>query len=1005
MPPVTETLIHQQLEETRRRRHIPRATYRLQFNADFTFRDAERLIPYLHALGISTLYASPVLLATPGSTHGYDVCDPGQLNPELGGIDDFLRLSEALQRYDMGWLQDIVPNHMGIDGDCNDWWLNVLENGPSSPYAAFFDIDWDPVKPELRDKVLLPILEDQYGIVLDSGKFSLEYAEGAFTLRYGGRALPIAPATYPHILAPLVEALLETLGAEHEDARELQSIVTAASHLPPADATEPGAIEDKQREQAVIRRRLATLFEGSEPARTALAETLRKLNGLPGDPRSFDRLDALIDAQSYRMAFWRVAGEEINYRRFFDINTMAALHNELPAVFAATHDLIFDLLIGGHMHGLRVDHPDGLWDPPGYFRALQETFLNRTVSAGRQLTAEEQSQVEAAVGAWLSEQMATRAHVEWPLYVVAEKILSEDEPLPPDWAVYGTTGYDFMNQVNGLFVDAGAAPRFDRIYREFTGVDVRIPDLEYASKQKIMREALAGEINSIAHQLERLSECNRHTRDFTLSGLLNALREVIACLRIYRTYITGPDAVSQRDQFFVEEAVKEAQRRNPRMSQTIFYFLRDTLLLRNYYDFAEADRDRLLRFVMRFQQISAPVMAKSVEDTAFYIYNRLVSLNEVGGSPSVFGVSLDEFHRQNAQRLKVWPHAMLALSTHDTKRSEDARARLNVLSEMPDDWADALSRWRDLNAPHKTSTPDGAWPDANDEYLLYQALLAAWPAGGASGGDDWQAFTERIAGYMAKATKEAKVHTSWTYPNDSYDQAVRAFVLKLLDRGENRAFLDDFTPFQRRVAFYGRLNSLSQTLLKLTVPGMPDTYRGTESWDFSLVDPDNRRPVDYARLQAQLEAMPAPATLSGEARAAFLADLLATPEDGRVKLFLTQAALRFRRDHETLFRRGDYLPLAVTGAQAQHVCAFAREHGDEALIVVAPRLVVALTGGEEQLPLGEAVWGETALALPEALRGRDFTAALSGAGVRADADGNLRLADLLRHFPVALLLL
>lgn len=1002
MSPLTKSAIRQQLEEARRRRRIPRATYRVQFNAGFTFRDAERLVPYLHALGISDLYASPILLATPGSTHGYDVCDPGKLNPELGTEEDFLRLVETLRRHDMGWIQDIVPNHMGIDGNCNAWWMDVLENGPSSRYASYFDIDWDPVKPELRDKVLLPILEDQYGMVLDSGRFEVRYANGTFRIAYGTLELPVAPNTYDHILAPLVEVLVEALGPDNEDVRELQSILTAVSHLPPQATRDPALVEEKLREQAVIKRRLAALVEKSEAVQAALDATLRRLNGLPGDPRSFDRLHALIERQSYRMAFWRVAGEEINYRRFFDINTMAAIRSELPEAFAATHDLILRLLAEGILTGLRVDHPDGLWDPPGYFRALQENFLFRTVCAGADLTAEEQAEVREVVSEWLNEQIETRDHFEWPLYVVAEKILTENEPLPPDWAVYGTTGYDFMNQVNGLFVDTEAAGRFDRIYRAFTGVEVDIHDLEYASKQKIMRESLAGEINSIAHQLERLSERNRHTRDFTLNGLRHALREIVACMGIYRTYITGPDTVSRRDQLFVEAAVKEALRRNPLVSQPVLYFLRDTLLLCNYFDFDEADRDTLVRLVMRFQQITGPVMAKSVEDTAFYAYNRLVSLNEVGGTPAVFGVTPDEFHQQNQKRLKSWPHAMIALSTHDTKRSEDVRARLNVLSELPDEWEAGLGRWRELNARHRQSAPDGDWPDANDEYLLYQTLLGAWPADDdvAIGGDGWTDFQERIAGYMAKATKEAKVHTSWTNPNEAYDQAMRDFVLRVLDPVDNRAFIEDFLSFQRRVAFFGYLNSLSQTLLKLTSPGVPDTYRGTETLDFSLVDPDNRRPVDYDDLFSRRERLPVRNRPDDEVQLTFLNELLETPRSA--KLFLTQTVLCFRRDRDVLFRRGSYTPLAATGEKARHVCAFAREHDGAAVVVVAPRLVAGLTAGETRMPLGD-VWGETQLVLPEALQHKALTDIFTGQTIGRAANGQIPLAGILCYFPVAVL--
>lgn len=986
------------------RRRVPSATYRVQFSQNFTFRDAEALVPYLHRLGISDLYASPILRAVAGSTHGYDICDPGELNPELGTPDDFAALSAALQAHEMGLLLDIVPNHMGIAHNCNPWWNDVLENGQASRFARFFDVDWTPVKPELAGKVLLPVLEDQYGNVLDSGKLALAYSDNRFELRYGEFRLPVAPGSYAAILELALERLAGRLDPHHDDVIELQSILTSIRHLPRRSTQDVAALQERHREKEVVKRRLAALYGASLTFETVLEETLEGLNGLPGDPHSFDQLDALLREQAYRLAYWRVAGEEINYRRFFDVNTMAAIHNELPEVFHATHDLILKLVASGQVTALRVDHPDGLWDPPGYFRMLQAHILLARAAAdyGDTWTEAERAKLEADAFTLLE---ALPDDVEPPLYVVAEKILTETEPLPRDWLVSGTTGYDFMNQVNGLFVDARNEAAFDRLYTAFVGRELNFQELVYAAKRMIMRESLASEINSLAHQLERLAEGNRHYRDFTLNGLLEAIREFMACLGIYRAYITAPGNVSQRDQSFVEAATREALARNPLASQTIFYFLRDCLLLRNFYEFDEADRSRLLAWVMRFQQVTGPVMAKSVEDTTFYVYNRLSSLNEVGGEPTRFGLSLDVFHRQNLERRHLWPDAQTATSTHDTKRSEDVRARLNVLSELPDEWAAALTNWQTLNARHKTTLADGPAPDANDEYLLYQALLGAWPihAEALVPGEAWDTFRGRIQAYMAKATKEGKVRTSWTNPNADYDAAVARFVERILDLEQNRDFVRAFDTFQQRIAFFGQINSLSQTLLKLTSPGVPDTYRGTETWDLSLVDPDNRRPVDYSRLAVMLDELD---SLAGRVFASLADDLRTQRPDGRIKLFLTRCVLAYRSQHRELFHRGDYQPLQATGAKAAHVCAYARTLGGESVTVVAPRLVFGLTNGSQHVPTGAAVWEDTWLPLPHLVVGARLHNVLTQDEIEVTArEGipGLALAAILDRFPLALL--
>lgn len=1012
-----ESIVHHIYEQ----RRVPRATYRLQFNRHFTFEDAAAIVPYLHELGISDCYASPILRARAESLHGYDICDHGQLNPALGGEAAFDRFSAALQERGLGLMLDMVPNHMGIGETCNTWWMDVLENGPSSIYASYFDIDWHPVKPELANKVLLPILGEQYGTVLENGEIHLEYQDGAFFVCYYENTLPVAPDTYGRILGHRLDTLAETLGEFDERVLELKSIITALSYLPASSETDPQRRVERNREKEVIKRRVAALYDSNDELREAIEASVQELSGTTDDLTSFNALDELLAAQTYRLAFWRVAAEEINYRRFFDVNDLTAIRVEVPEVFAATHELTFRLLAEGKATGLRIDHPDGLWDPTGYFRQLQEQYVLHRVRAEllhNSLLPNEIEVLMEEVRAAVQSPARWRSNAPYarPLYIVAEKILSEREPLPRDWLVDGTTGYDFLNQVNGLFVDSRHRRAFDAIYSQFINREISLNELIYESKRLIMDLALASEVNSISHLLERISEKNRRYRDFTLNGLTDAIQEVIAALPVYRTYVNAEaGSVSAKDGRDVEAAIAEAKRRNPGMNASIFDFIRDTLLLRNLHTFAEEDRATLYTFVMKFQQITGPMTAKGIEDTAFYSYNRLVSLNEVGSDPSQFGVSVAQFHRQNARRLADWPHAMLSTSTHDTKRSEDARARLDVLSELPREWRAALERWSKLNADKKVQINDTLAPDRNDEYLLYQTLLCAWPFATDGEGDlvlspdssSFGAFCERIVAYMRKATKEAKVHTGWLNANEVYDVAVESFTRAVLScEGGSNLFLEDMLPLARRAAYYGQFNSLAQQLLKLTVPGVPDMYQGTELWDLSLVDPDNRRPVDYAQREAMLRDLKAQIAADDADLAALTEELLASGADGRVKLYITHQALAFRRDHQQLFEDGEYVPLEATGLRRANICAFMRTLNDTSVTVVAPRLGLQLTGGSEQPPVGEAVWGDTWLHLPHARAGQRYRNVLTGetfaVGRRSNRRG-LQLAQIFGRFPFALL--
>ena len=944
----------------------PASTYRLQFHAGFTFEDARHVIGYLNDLGISHMYASPYLRARSGSTHGYDVADPNALNPELGTQADYDRMTGELKRHRMGQLVDVVPNHMGIGDPSNYRWRDVLENGPASIYARYFDINWRPTSAQAHDylKLVVPTLGDQYGKVLENGELTVAYADGSFSISYYDNTFPVAPDSYPLILDEVRDRLEEDLGRRHEHVQELASILTALRHLPPRRLIGPAEMEERNREKEIVKRRVTALHAASAEFRRALDEALQGVNAEPGDASRFDRLDALIESQSYRLAFWRVAAEEINYRRFFDITELAAVRMEDPTVFADTHRLLLRLIGENKIDGLRIDHPDGLRDPLRYFERLQS----------------------AARAALHMPQDATAK-----FYVVVEKILESEERLRPEWRVHGSTGYDFLNVVNGLFVARQNEPFFSTIYFRFLrSGEQRFADLANSTKKMVMLISLASEVNELGYALRDIAGRDRRHRDFTLNSLTFVIREIIAALHIYRTYIdpeTG-DA-SADDQIAIEQAVAEAKRRNPRTDPSIFDFVGDTLLLRET-DAHPVDDDRL-RFIARFQQTTGPVMAKGTEDTAFYQYNRLISLNEVGGNPDRFGHSLTAFHRHNLQRARDWPATLLASSTHDTKRSEDVRARINVLSELPREWRAALTRWTRLNGRRRINVQGTAAPDRNEEYLLYQTLLGAWP----SDGKVTDELVRRVCEFMLKALKEAKVHTSWITPNTSYEDAVLQFVRSILDPRDNAAFIEDFKALQTKTAFFGIFNGLSQTVLKLGSPGVADIYQGNEMWDFSLVDPDNRRPVDYDRRRAALtDLMAGQPDLVGLCR-----NLLATADDGRIKLYATHKLLCLRRQAPGLFVGGAYAPLRGH----RHVAAFARASDGRTLIIAAPVLVATLVRGNLTPPLGSDVWRDEKLIVPQLgpyediFTGRTLTARATGSTAR------LPLADVFGEFPVAAL--
>lgn len=954
--------------------HIPRATYRLQLNRDFTFAQATAIVPYLSALGISHCYLSPCLKARPGSLHGYDIVDHSSFNPEIGSAEDFDRLVETLHQHEMGIIMDIVPNHMGIMGSDNAWWLDVLENGEASIYAGFFDIDWHPLKEELRGKVLVPVLHDHYGAVLESGELKLAFdaERGEFHIRYREHRFPVNPREYPRILQQCTEKLTAELGAQNLDLLEFQSLITAFGHLPRRQEIGAESIAERNRDKEINKHRLTQLCARCPEITSCITQAAEAINGSPADPASFEALHELIKAQAHRLANWRVAADDINYRRFFDTNDLAGLCMESETVFDATHRLVLNLMAERKVDGLRIDHPDGLYDPAEYFERLRRRIAAATNSGNRSR------------------------------YVIIEKILTGSETLPRDWAVCGTTGYDFGNLVNGLFVESAAVMKLERIYRNATKERSRFEDIAYRSRKVITRVALASELNVLANYLSHIALSKRQTCDFTLNSLRDALTEVVASFPVYRTYVSAA-AVSESDERYIRLAIAAAKLRSPAGDPSVFDFVADVLLTRIAEGQSAPYRNAVTSFAMRFQQFTSPVMAKGIEDTAFYRYNRLVSLNEVGGDLRKFGTLPADFHRANQERLEHWPDTMLATSTHDSKRSEDVRARINVLSEIPGVWRLRVRDWRRFNRTHKRSVSGNPVPSPNDEYLLYQTLIGAWPSellNGKFNASAWSSFTERVEGYMLKAIREAKQNTSWINRNTEYEGAVSSFVRALLTPEPRNRFLNDFLPFERRVARVGLWNSLSQMLFKLTCPGVPDIYQGNEIWDFSLVDPDNRRPVDYVRRQQIFDCVRGKDV---DCDVSSTEHMLETPEDGRLKLYVTWKALGLRRQQPNLFQRGEYLPLEVTGAKANHVVAFLRRSGSASLLVVAPRLIATLLNNSDGPPIGPQIWEDTRIMLPSCDCRKKYQSALTGRLL--DTKAEISVAETLEDFPVGLCLL
>jgi (1->4)-alpha-D-glucan 1-alpha-D-glucosylmutase len=950
---------------------IPRATYRVQLHRDFTFADVTALVPYLAELGISHVYCSPYLRARPGSLHGYDIVDHRMLNPEIGTLEDFARMVDALAHHGMRHLCDVVPNHMAIMGEDNAWWMDVPENGPSSAYGSYFDIDWAPHEPDFAGKVLVPVLGEPYGAVLARGELvlGLEPGSGEFAVRYFGHRFPLDPRTY----APILEDAERDARAQGEAdaARALARLASGFAALPERDDGVPERVLERRREAGELKRMLAACVAGNVPAAQALARAVGRINGVADDAGSHDALHALLEAQAYHLAYWRVASDEINYRRFFDVNELAALRMEDDAVFEATHGFVLELAACGDIGGLRIDHPDGLFDPARYFARLQRRYGEiRKIAAGP--TASE------ATG----------------IYVVIEKITAPHERLPEAWPVHGTTGYRFANVLNGLFVDRRAKARLDRAWRAFVGDEAHtFAHAAYRGRRLIMERALASELTVVTLRALRIARADRRTRDFTFNALREAIKEIAAHFPVYRTYVDAGGASAQ-DRRYIDWAVARARSHDRASEGRIYDFLQALLVVAAPDDASDAMVEAYRDFAMRFQQFSAPVAAKGVEDTAFYTFNRLVSLNEVGGDPEQFGMTVRAFHGASADRARAWPHTMLATSTHDNKRSEDVRARIDVISELPAVWRALVRRWRRMHRARKREVDGEDAPSRNDEYLLYQTLVGTFPPGEADFAA-LDAYRARIERYMVKAAREAKVRTSWLVANAAYEEALSDFVGALLRTSPANPFLEELRTQCAPFAWYGMLNSLSMTLLKLASPGVPDVYQGTEMLEWSLVDPDNRRPVDYAARRAALAAV-----ARDRAHPQAAAGLFASPYDGRAKLSIVARALALRRERPDLFANGDYRRVDGRGAHAAHVVAFARTTAEGGLVAIAGRLFASLVA-VGALPIGEA-WGDTTVDVGFLPRGTRLANVLTGETFALDAAA-LPLARALRAFPGALL--
>ncbi|HBE16481.1 MAG TPA: malto-oligosyltrehalose synthase [Cyanobacteria bacterium UBA11149] len=935
---------------------IPATTYRIQFNPNFGFSAAKKIVAYLAELGISDLYASPIFKARAGSTHGYDIVDPNQLNPELGSEAEFNALIDEIQQKEMGWLQDIVPNHMAYDSQ-NQFLMDILEHGTDSQYFNYFDIDWEHPYEAIKGKILTPLLGDFYGKCLENGEIKIKYDESGLTVNYYGLTIPLRIESYARFITHELGRLTKALGRENPDFIKLLGILYLLKNI-------PSETSGKQRKDQsnFVKAILWELYRDKPEIKEFIDRNIEIFNGEVGKPESFNLLDNLLSEQFFRLSFWKVGAEELNYRRFFTINELICVKNEDAQVFNQTHDLISQLVESGKINGLRIDHIDGLYDPTEYLERLREKVGD--------------------------------------IYIVVEKIVelekqyySKYEELPSNWSIQGTSGYDFLNCLNSLFCfyQQDNYRKFSKIYSRFTGIKTPYEQIVIDKKRLIADKNLAGDVENLANFLKRIAGKYRYGRDFTLNGVRKAILEVLVLFPVYRTY-TNQDGIRDRDRSYIEEVVQKAKANIPLLINEVS-FLEKVLLLDYEESMTEEERNQWLRFVMKFQQFSGPLMAKGVEDTSLYVYNRMISLNEVGGTAALFGIPVSVFHNFNQKRQDSWPHSMNATSTHDTKRSKDVRARLNVISEIPEEWETQIKTWSEMNGKYKTQVKNKIVPDANDEYFLYQTLVGAFPFFD----EEYPGFIHRIKDYVIKAVREAKVHTAWLRPDTDYEEGFVTFADKILQPTEENQFLEKLRSFSMRIAHYGILNSISQTLLKIATPGVPDLYQGTELWDLSLVDPDNRRPVNFEMRMSHLQDIK---QRSQTDILGLIADLMAHKEDGRIKLFLIFKALEAKNKNLEVFQQGAYVPLEAMGQYQDRIVAFARPYRQTTAIAIVPRFLTDLVQPGE-FPLGEKLWGDTRLEIPQGLRST-WKDAFSNC-IIPESD-TISVGEALQYFPVSLLI-
>ena len=926
-----------------------RSTYRIQFNPTFGFDQVSDITDYLSSLGISHLYASPVFKARKGSEHGYDIVDPTTINPELGTDESFDTLIEHLHHRGVGWIQDVVPNHMAFDAR-NRMLMDVLENGRSSQYFHFFDLVWNHPDESMRGKILAPFLGSSYGEALENGEIFLAYDADGFSVNYYEHRYPLRIESYPLLLDHNIDSLKEQMGEEYPDYVKFLGLLYVVKNLPAA--SDP---EHRINQINFVKKMIWELYSTNPLIKKHIDATIKEFNGKKGDPESFTQLDTVLAQQNFRLSFWRVANQELNYKRFFNINELISIRVQDEDVFRQTHSLVIDWIKQNKIDGLRIDHIDGLYDPGEYLERLRS----------------------------LSDEM----------YIVVEKIMEFDEHLPESWPVQGTSGYDFMNHVNGLFCHKKRQKEFTKLYFDFIGHEINFPQLLYDKKKLIIERQLTGDLDNLAHLLKRIANKYRHGRDITMNGLRNGMVEILAYFPVYRTYISSWE-VNEEDRRIIQETVQKAKSGKPAYDAEI-KLIEKFLLLDFFEELTEEERHDCIDFVMKFQRLTGPLMAKGFEDTCLYIFNRLISLNDVGGDPASFGTSLHQFHDFCANRLTTAPHAMNASSTHDTKRGEDVRARINVLSEIPREWKRYLKRWGTVNKKFKRVVHGMTAPDRNEEYTIYQTVLGMYPFDK----KEQENTTQRLQQYSEKMLREAKVHSFWSDPDVEYENAVKDFIKDIINPSEQNLFMQDFLPFQKRIAHYGILNSLSQTLIKMTAPGVPDFYQGSELWDFSLVDPDNRRPVDFTIRRNYLDEIIKRS--NREDVFDYLAVLRENAEDGRIKMLLTYKTLNARKENPELFLDGDYTPLRVTGRYRNHIIAFARQKDNSRAVTIAPRWITTLIEDEKAFPLGRSVWADTSVYLPTP-GSRAWGNAITGESIAKG--GRVAVTDILTHYPVALLI-